>query len=62
MGIGAVIYSSQSGAAANARNTGHRMNDGQDIGEMRRSNLHYDDLAGNCNGILPTGNFVKNTY
>ena len=56
MGTGAVIYSSQSGAADNARNTGYRMNDGQDIGEMGRSNQYYDDLAGNCNGILPTGN------
>lgn len=40
MGTGAVIYSSQSGAADNARNTGYRMNDGQDIGEMGRSNLN----------------------
>jgi hypothetical protein len=62
MGSGAVIYSSQSGAADNARNTGYRMNDGQDIGEMGRSNQYYDDLAGNCNGILPTGNCAGNTY
>ena len=62
MGTGAVIYSSQSGAADNARNTGYRMNDGQDIGEMGRSNQYYDDLAGNCNGILPTGNCAGNAY
>ena len=62
MGTGALIYSSQSGAADNARNTGYRMNDGQDIGEMGRSNQYYDDLAGNCNGILPTGNCASNTY
>jgi len=62
MGSGAVIYSSQSGAADNARNTGYRMNDGQDIGEMGRSNQYYDDLAGNCNGILPTGNCAGNAY
>jgi hypothetical protein len=62
MGSGAVIYSSQSGAADNARNTGYRMNDGQDIGEMGRSNQYYDDLAANCNGILPTGNCAGTPY
>jgi hypothetical protein len=62
MGSGAVIFSSQSGAADNARNTGYRMNDGQDIGEMGRSNQYYDDLAANCNGILPTGNCAGTAY
>ncbi len=62
MGSGAVIYSSQSGSADNARNTGYRMNDGQDIGEMGRSNQYYDDLAGNCNGVLPTGNCAGTAY
>ena len=62
MANGAVIYSSQSGAADNARNTGYRLNDGQDIGEMGRSNQYYDDLTGNCNGILPTGNCAGNAY
>lgn len=57
---GAVIYSSQAGAADNARNTGYKMNDGQDIGEMGRSNQYYDDLATNCNGYLPTGNCASN--
>ncbi len=62
MGSGAVIYSSQSGSADNARNTGYKMNDGQDIGEMGRSNQYYDDKATNCNGYLPTGNCASNAY
>ena len=62
MGSGAVIFSSQSGSADNARNTGYRMNDGQDIGEMGRSNQYYDDVAGNCNGVLPTGNCAGTAY
>ena len=36
------------------------MSDGQDIGEMGRSNQYYDDLASNCNGYLPTGNCASN--
>ena len=36
------------------------MSDGQDIGEMGRSNQYYDDLASNCNGVLPTGNCSGN--
>ena len=57
---GAVIYSSQSGAADNARNTGYKMNDGQDIGEMNRSNQYIDDRASNCNGYVGNGNCQSN--
>ena len=56
----AVIYSSQSGGADNARNTGYKMNDGQDIGEMNRWSQYYDDRAGNCSGYLPSGNCYGN--
>ena len=59
---GAVIYSSQSGAADNARNTGYKMSDGQDIGEMNRSSQYYDDLAANCTGYVPNGNCQGNPY
>ena len=62
MSSGALIYSSQAGSADNARNTGYKMSDGQDIGEMGRSNQYYDDLASNCNGYLPTGNCASNAY
>jgi hypothetical protein len=57
---GAVIYSSQSGAADNARNTGYKMNDGQDIGEMNRSNQYIDDRVSNCNGYVGNGNCQSN--
>lgn len=60
MSAGAKIYSSQAGSADSARNTGYKMSDGQDIGEMGRSNQYYDDLASNCNGYLPTGNCASN--
>ncbi len=60
MSAGAKIYSSQSGSADSARNTGYKMSDGQDIGEMGRTNQYYDDLASNCNGYLPTGNCAGN--
>lgn len=60
MTSGALIYSSQSGAADNARNTGYKMNDGQDIGEMNRSSQYYDDRANNCSGYLPNGNCLGN--
>ncbi len=62
MSSGALIYSSQSGAADNARNTGYKMSDGQDIGEMNRSSQYYDDLATNCNGYVPNGNCLSNPY
>ncbi len=44
----------------NARNTGFKMADGQDLGEMNRSNEYYDDLAANCNGYMPNGNCAGN--
>ena len=50
MSGGALIYSSQAGGSDNARNTGYKMNDGQDIGEMNRSSQYHDDRAANCNG------------
>lgn len=45
-----------------ARNTGYKMADGQDIGEMNRSSQYYDDRATNCNGYLPNGNCASNGY
>ena len=47
-------------AGDDARNTGFKMADGQDLGEMNRSNQHYDDRASNCNGYVPTGNCNTN--
>jgi hypothetical protein len=46
----------------NARDTGYKMSDGQDLGEMNRSNQYYDDLASNCNGYVPNGNCQGNPY
>jgi len=40
----------------NARETGFKVADGQDIGEMNRSTQYYDDRASNCNGYVPNGN------
>ena len=57
---GALIYSSQSGGADNARNTGYKMADSQDIGEMNRSNQYIDDRASNCNGYVGNGNCQSN--
>ena len=48
--------------ADNARDTGYKMSDGQDLGEMNRSNQYYDDLASNCNGYVPNGNCQGNPY
>jgi hypothetical protein len=39
-----------------ARETGFKVADGQDIGEMNRSSQYYDDRASNCNGYVPNGN------
>ncbi len=59
---GAVIYSSQAGSADNARNTGYKMSDGQDLGEMNRSSQYLDDLANNCNGYVPNCNCQSNPH
>ncbi len=48
--------------ADNARDTGYKMSDGQDLGEMNRSSQYYDDLASNCNGYVPNGNCQGNPY
>lgn len=46
-----------------ARNTGYKMSDGSDLGELNRSTQYYDDLAANCNGYMPNGNCAGNpTY
>ncbi len=60
MSNGANIISSRPGD--DARNTGIKMSDGQDLGEMNRSNQYYDDLATNCNGYMPNGNCAGNGY
>jgi len=39
-----------------ARNTGFKMADGQDLGEMNRRSEFFDDRASNCNGYVPNGN------
>ena len=52
-GIGAGLVRA---AQIDARNTGFKMADGQDLGEMNRSNQNYDDRASNCNGYVPNGN------
>jgi len=49
---GALFKSSVTGD--DARNTGYKMGDGQDIGEMNRSSQYYDDRASNCNGYQRT--------
>ena len=54
MTSGANVVSSRSGD--DARNTGFKMADGQDLGEMNRSNQYYDDRVSNCNGYLNNGN------
>lgn len=58
MSNGALIKSSVT--SDDARNTGYKMADGQDIGEMNRSSQYYDDRASNCNGYLPNGNCASN--
>ncbi|MBV5297984.1 MAG: hypothetical protein JZU64_07540 [Rhodoferax sp.] len=58
MTSGANVVSSQGGD--NARSTGFKMADGQDLGEMNRSTQYYDDRVSNCNGYLPTGNCLSN--
>lgn len=54
----AIIKSSRPGD--DARNTGFKMADGQDLGEMNRWSQYYDDRASNCNGYLPNGNCAGN--
>jgi len=54
MASSANVVSSRPGD--DARNTGFKMADGQDLGEMNRSNQYYDDRASNCNGYVPNGN------
>ena len=46
----------------NARDTGFKMSDGQDLGEMDRSTQYFDDVATNCNGYMPNGNCAGNAY
>jgi hypothetical protein len=58
MSNGANIISSRPGD--DARNTGIKMSDGQDLGEMNRSTQYYDDRANNCNGYMPNGNCAGN--
>ncbi len=58
MSNGALFKSSVT--SDDARNTGYKMGDGQDIGEMGRSSQYYDDRASNCNGYLPNGNCASN--
>jgi hypothetical protein len=50
----ATIVSSRAGD--DARNTGFKMADGQDLGEMNRRSEFFDDRASNCNGYVPNGN------
>jgi hypothetical protein len=59
MTSGANIISSRPGD--DARNTGIKMSDGQDLGEMNRSNQFYDDRVANCNGYMPNGNCAGNS-
>ena len=47
-------------AGDDARNTGFKMADGQDLGEMNRSNQYYDDRVSNCNGYISNGNCSGN--
>jgi len=58
MASGTIIRSSRPGD--NARDTGYKMSDGQDLGEMNRSNEYFDDRASNCNGYLNNGNCSGN--
>jgi len=55
---GANVMSSRPGD--DARNTGFKMSDGQDLGEMNRSTQYYDDRTSNCNGYLNNGNCSGN--
>lgn len=38
------------------RNTGFKIADGTDIGELNRVSQYYDDRIDNCAGYIPTGN------
>ncbi|HER27661.1 MAG TPA: hypothetical protein ENI69_11180 [Rhodospirillales bacterium] len=38
------------------RNTGFKIADGTDIGELNRVSQYYDDRINNCAGYIPTGN------
>ena len=58
MTAGANVVSSRPGD--DARNTGFKMADGQDLGEMNRSNQYYDDRVSNCNGYISNGNCSGN--
>jgi hypothetical protein len=44
-----------------ARNTGIKMSDGSDLGELNRSSEYFSDVAANCNGYLPSGNCLSNS-
>jgi len=47
----------QSGAVGDdARNTGFKIADGTDIGELNRVSQYYDDRINNCAGFIPGGN------
>lgn len=47
----------RSGAAGdNARDTGFKIADGTDIGELNRVSQYYDDRIDNCAGYIPGGN------
>ncbi len=47
----------QSGAVGDdGRNTGFKIADGTDIGELNRVSQYYDDLIDNCAGYIPAGN------
>ncbi len=47
----------RSGAVGDdGRNTGFKIADGTDIGELNRVSQYYDDLVDNCAGYIPGGN------
>lgn len=47
----------RSGAVGdNGRDTGFKIADGTDIGELNRVSQYYDDRVDNCAGYIPTGN------
>lgn len=44
-----------------ARNTGYKMSDGSDLGELNRSSEYFSDVVANCNGYMPNGNCSGNS-
>ena len=51
----------KSGATSSAaRETGHQLANGRDIGWSTTSTIYTDDRASNCNGYLPNGNCAGN--